>query len=84
MVGDIINGDWFEMPRGMLDISVTKGITKWLSVRLGVQNLINPRFYILSDQNTNGKPDKDFDIPYQDYREGRYFTLGLLFNVKGK
>lgn len=84
MVGDVINGDWFEMPRSMLDISITKGITKWLSVRFGVQNLINPRFYILSDQNTNGKPDKDFDIPYQDYREGRYFTLGLLFNVKGK
>lgn len=84
LVGNVTEGDYYEMPRGMLDISITKGVTKWLSVRFGIQNLLNPRFYILSDENVNSKPDKDFDIPFQNYREGRYFTLGLLFNIKGK
>lgn len=83
-VGNVVEPDIYEMPRGVLDLSITKGITKWLRIRVGAQDLLNQPFLLLQDINGNGKLERKSDLNYQSFRRGRYYTVGLIFQLNQK
>jgi TonB-dependent receptor len=80
-VGDRSNNpSVIELPRHVVDLSVTKGIGEHLEIRAGVQNLLNQlvRQYYDFDRNSeiNGIEN---GAAFNRYRRGTYSTLGLTY-----
>jgi hypothetical protein len=71
----------YEMPRNLLDLTVTKRINKNISVRLSAQDLFNNPFRLLQDANLDGKLNVDNDQLMQYYKRGSYYTIGFSFRV---
>jgi outer membrane receptor for ferrienterochelin and colicin len=75
-VGTFGTPDIYEMPRHLVDVTVSKSISKRIDMRLSVQDLLNARFYLKQDSNEDGKIS-DADELVLDTRRGRYITLGV-------
>lgn len=75
-VGSQFNPDIYEMPRNVLDLTVSKGIGKRLEVKLGIQDILNQRVWLIQDSNRDGKIDS-IDEDIMSYKQGTYFTLGI-------
>ena len=70
----------FEMPRHVVDLSVTKGVGEHLELKAGVQNLLNAEVQQYYDFNRNGRIDGIEDgKSFARYRRGLYSTLGLTY-----
>lgn len=77
-VGDGVNTfPWYEMPRNLLDLNVSKDFGKGLSLNFSAQNLLNARNLIREDQNVDGKLTSDVDKKVLSSQNGATFTLGL-------
>jgi outer membrane receptor protein involved in Fe transport len=78
-VGTVGTPDIYYMPRNTIDLTVTKGIGKYLEIKAGVQDLLAQDEIYQQDSNedgkVSGKDEKVFVI-----NRGSYYTLGL--NVK--
>ncbi|NVO83455.1 TonB-dependent receptor [Hymenobacter terrestris] len=68
-----------EMPRNIIDLSVTKGFGKHLQLRAGIQDIINQSVRQYYDFDRNGKISKNEDGPFARYKLGNYSTLGLTY-----
>jgi outer membrane receptor for ferrienterochelin and colicin len=85
------SADIYELPRHIIDLSVTQRVTKFLVVKAGVQDLLNQSFRFFRDVNRNRRydpqnigPTPNFDEYVGDYVEtqykpGGYYSLGLNF-----
>jgi outer membrane receptor for ferrienterochelin and colicin len=70
-----------EMPRHVVDLALTKGISQHLQIKAGVQDLFNQRYRIYSDLDRNGKiSGNEPRVSFNSYRRGTYSTLGLTYN----
>ncbi|WP_250630300.1 TonB-dependent receptor [Rhodoflexus caldus] len=69
----------YEMPRNVIDLSVTQGIGEHLEIKVGVQDLLNAPIRFLEDTNRDGKAVKGADLNFMNFRRGQYFTLGLTY-----
>ncbi len=74
----------YEMQRHTIDMSVSKGITKNWSVKLGVQDILNQDTLLLQDANADGKLNKETDQVMQSFNRGTYFTLTLKYRFTKK
>ncbi len=79
--------DTYELPRHSLDLTLRQKITKFMELRLSVQDVLNQsrRLYRDYDRDQVYNPTKrnklvNNDWMYQEYKPGSYFTLGI--NVK--
>jgi TonB-dependent receptor len=78
-VGSQENPSIYEMPRNILDLTLTKTINKKFEIRAGVQDLLNNQVRLVQDNNQDGKiTGLDNDI--RTFRRGAYFTLGFNYN----
>ncbi len=79
IVGDKDVPNIFEMPFNSLDFAVEKGITSWMSVKLGIKNLLDDEVVFQQFQEfTDIEGLKDTRIQVTNaYRPGRQFKLGL-------
>ncbi len=75
-VGTFGTPDIYYMPRNSFDITITKGIGKYLEVKAGVQDLLAENEVYRQDSNENGKID-DLDETVFRIRRGAYYSLGL-------
>ncbi len=80
IVGSYDNPDAYEMPRHETDLVVTQKIFKRWNVRFSVQDIFNQAFWVVKDQNLNGKYD-DRDDDFIKFRQGRYYGLSLNFTL---
>lgn len=85
--------DIYEMPRNMLDLTITKRIGEHLEIRAGVQNILNQSVLFLTDINKDGKVRRNDltaerqpvansslkDVVNMSYKTGSYYTLGFNF-----
>lgn len=71
----------YEMPRNVLDLSVTKRIKERLQVKLSVSDILNQKYVLLQDGNNDGKYSKTSDQIIQSNRYGSLYTLGLSYKV---
>jgi outer membrane receptor protein involved in Fe transport len=71
----------YEMPRNLLDLTISKNIGKYASIRLSANDIFNNKFVLLQDANNDDKLDIDTDQVMQFYRRGSYFTAGFTFRI---
>ncbi len=77
-VGTVINPDIYEMPRNVLDLTVSKGFGRHWEVKAGIQDMLNSKMRLIQDSNSDAKiTEVDEDI--MSYREGVYVTAGFIY-----
>lgn len=84
IVGIPGNPEVYEMQRHLIDISVTKSITKHFYLRVGLQDLLNQDFVFLQDANADGKLNKANDQRLRYFNRGSYFSFALQYRFKQK
>lgn len=75
-VGTFGTPDIHEMPRHMVDLTLTKGFGRRFEVKLGAQDILNQRVRLMQDSNDNGHIDRQ-DEEIMSFRRGAYFTAGI-------
>ena len=71
--------DWYEMPRNVLDLTFSKGITKNLLIKGGITDILNQKVLILQDGNQDSVFDNNKDQIIQSYNPGSVYSLGLAY-----
>jgi len=79
-VGTFGTPDIYEMPRHMLDLTVSKTISRRVDMRLSIQDILNARYYLMQDSNEDGEISNTDELVL-DTRRGRYITLGINFKL---
>ncbi len=83
-VGNDLDPDVYEMPRNILDLSITKGIGQNLKIRFSINDILNQPILFIQDGNGNGKLERDADVHFMNFRRGSYYTLGVTYRLNGK
>ena len=79
-VGDKkLNYSVIELPRHVVDLSVTKGLGQHLELKAGIQNALNQLVRQNYDFNRDGKIQKTETGSFARYQPGTYSTLGLTY-----
>ncbi|RYD94759.1 MAG: hypothetical protein EOP50_09040 [Sphingobacteriales bacterium] len=68
----------YEMPRNVIDLTVTKKVGEHLEIRAGIQDLLNQPFRLIQDSNLD-KKITDSDDVYQRFKRGSYSTVGVTY-----
>lgn len=69
--------DWYEMPRNVVDIHLTKQFNQRFLVRLSIDDLLNQSAVILQDGNQNGRYERSRDQIIQRYSPGQLIQIGV-------
>ena len=79
-VGDDLNPSIYELPRHVVDVTLTKNFSNGLQVKAGVSDLFNQQYRFKEDTNQNSKIESS-DLPIYLFNRGMYgtFTLGYSF-----
>ncbi|RDC61861.1 TonB-dependent receptor [Adhaeribacter pallidiroseus] len=89
--GNSFTAEQYELARHVIDLTITQRITRFLQVKLGVQDLLNQPFRIYRDvvPDQKYKPNKLAEIPRSDqptftsdyleatYKPGSYYSFGV-------
>lgn len=73
--------DIYEMPRHTLDLTLSKQFGKYITLKAGIQNLVDARYLLRLDRDVSGSIE-DTDPIIEDYRLGRYYSLGVSFTLQ--
>ncbi len=76
--------DWYEMPRNVIDITFSKGITEKLIIKGGINDLLNQKASILQDGNQDRNFNSKVDQIIQSYKPGSVYSLGLVYKFLKK
>ncbi|QMU26948.1 TonB-dependent receptor [Adhaeribacter radiodurans] len=80
IVGNSQNPTVYEMPRNVLDLTLTKGIGERFEIKAGIQDLFNQKFRLTQDSDSNAKINK-IDESIYEYRRGQYTTFGISYKL---
>ncbi len=71
----------YELPRHAVDITVTKSLSNGLTLKWGVQDLLNAQYRFYQDSNISGDIERDFNFnhPVFSYRRGTLYTFSASF-----
>jgi len=71
----------YEMPRNLLDLTITKGIGEKLEIKAGVRDILNQEQLLLQDGNQDGIFDRRNDQNIEYSFPGTVFSLGLSLKI---
>jgi hypothetical protein len=71
----------WEMPRNVVDLTISKGIGKYVDLRFSIQDVFNQSYMLIQDANNDGILNKETDQKMQSYKRGTYFTFGITVNL---
>ncbi len=71
----------WEMPRHVLDLTISKSIGKFVNLRFSIQDVFNQSFTLLQDANGDGELNRETDQKMQSYKRGSYFTFGITVDL---
>lgn len=83
--------DIYEMPRNIIDLSVSKifnlsgpnrKIQHQLEARFGLQDLLNQPILMVQDINGNNRVERHDDWTFSSFRRGRYVTVGFNYRIR--
>jgi outer membrane receptor for ferrienterochelin and colicin len=80
-MGDALYEDIYEMPRNVIDISLTKRFGERLQGKLTLADILNQKYMLIQDGNRDGIFDRKRDQIVQENRFGSLFTLGFTYRV---
>ncbi len=72
------NPNQYEMPRHQIDFTLTKQITDKLSLKVGIQDILNQKYRLIQDSN-HDKKITSVDEKIQTYRLGQYSSIGITW-----
>nr|MDQ3101521.1 TonB-dependent receptor [Bacteroidota bacterium] len=75
-VGTYGTPDIYEMPRNVVDLTLTKGLGKRVELKLSAQDILNQRVLMIQDSNADKKIDAQ-DEEIMSFKRGSYFTAGI-------
>jgi hypothetical protein len=71
--------DIYEMPRHLIDMTITKTFRKTWEVKLGIGDILNNSHILMQDANRDGIFDTEADQVMQLYSSGTTFNLGITW-----
>lgn len=72
----------YELPRNSVDLTVTKSFRNNLSLKAGVQDLLNMRYRFYQDTDRDTNIDLAKDHPIFNYRRGSLFSASITYTIK--
>lgn len=81
VVGTSYLPDTYEMPRHLVDLTVTKGFGRHFEFKAGIRDLLKPAIVLLQDANEDGEYDKKNDQIIEKYTPGTIFSFGLTYKL---
>ncbi|WP_378411337.1 TonB-dependent receptor [Rhodocytophaga aerolata] len=79
-VGSDIFPTVYEMPRNMLDATISKTIGEKVTLKVGAQNILNARYRFFQDSNRN-REIGGVDQLITGYQRGAYYTAGVAIKL---
>ncbi|MBF9251776.1 carboxypeptidase-like regulatory domain-containing protein [Pontibacter sp. 172403-2] len=76
-VGNNLRQTVYELPKNVIDLSVTKGFGNF-ELKAGVQDILNQQTRLMLDLDRDGKIT-EVDKSFRRFRQGQYSTLGLTY-----
>lgn len=76
--------DWYEIPRHVVDLSFSKGLSKKLLLKGGITDIFNMGMIILQDGNQDKSFDKNVDQIIQSYKPGQVISIGIVYSPFSK
>lgn len=73
--------DIYEMPRSVLDLSITKKFTDRLTAKLSIADILNQKYILMQDGNRDEEFDTEKDQIIQSNRFGSLYTFGITYKV---
>lgn len=80
-IGFDIYPDIYQMPRNIIDITLTKTITKNAEIKIGITDLLNQPYHLMQDVNNDGRFDINKDQTIQHYKPGTVFNVGFTYKM---
>ena len=77
-VGTFGTPDIYEMPRNVVDVTLTKGLGERFELKLSAQDVLNQRTRLIQDSNEDGSLT-GVDEEVMSFRRGGYFSAGLSY-----
>jgi len=71
----------YEMPRNLLDLTISKGITGKLELKAGIRDIFNQEALLLQDGNQDGVFERRKDQNIERHYPGTQFSLGLTMKL---
>ena len=81
VIGTSYIPDTYEMPRHLVDLTVTKGFGRHFELKAGIRDLLKPAIVLLQDANEDGIFDKNNDQIIERYTPGTIFSFGLTYKL---
>jgi hypothetical protein len=73
--------DIYEMPRNFIDLTVSKRISRNITIRLKVEDILNESIVFIQDANQDGVFDKQNDQILQRYKPGTSVKVSLGIKI---
>ena len=73
--------DLYEMPRNILDVTFSKGLSQRWTFKGGIQDVLNQPWRIMQDSNKDNKFESGKDFFVQKYRTGQLVSLGFSYRL---
>lgn len=77
-VGTYGTPDLYELPRNVIDITLSKGFGERFEVKVGAQDILNQPTRLIQDSDGDGGIGRS-DEEVMSFRRGAYFTIGAGF-----
>ena len=81
LVGAGAIADTYEMPRNILDLSISKVLGERLSVKVGIKDILNQEFLLLQDGNDDGVFDRQNDQIFRKFNPGTTYSIGFSYKI---
>jgi TonB-dependent receptor len=79
-VGSDIFPTVYEMPRNMIDATISKTIGEKITLKVGAQNILNARYRFFQDSDRN-REIGSVDQLITGYRRGAYYTTSIAIRL---
>lgn len=73
--------DIYELPRNVLDFSISKTFKERLQLKFSIADILNQRYTLIQDGNDDDKFDRNKDQIIQENRFGSLYTLGFTYKI---
>lgn len=78
------NDQWptvYELPRHLVDITVTKKLSNRMELKAGISDLLNYKTQMYQDSDRNDKIDKNIDDPIMIFRRGSVINASISYKL---
>ncbi len=72
----------YELPRNSVDLTVSKNFRNHLSLKAGIQDLLNMRYRFYQDTDRNAAIDMAKDHPIFNYRRGTLINASITYTIQ--